>query len=177
MLTTCILELAKALGLPAVAVAVSFLGYMIARWQLRIAKEKLRHDLYDRRFGIYMAFHELLLAIVEKDDVETELRKANAARAHSPFLLDEQLGAYLIGLYEEAWRINNTVKLIRNESLWSPAERASRAAQLGQDKLTLVNRIGELTKEFERFLRLQDFNRSIGSLKSCLYELRSQGRR
>ena len=37
------------LALP--TVAIGGLGLLIARWQLRISKEKLRHDLYDRRFA------------------------------------------------------------------------------------------------------------------------------
>jgi hypothetical protein len=69
----------------------------------------------------------------------------------------KQLGVYLKGLHDEAWRINNTVKIIQNESLLSPTERHSRAFQLGPDKFSFNNRIEELTKEFERFLRLQDF--------------------
>ena len=69
-----------------------FLG---GRFALR--GKNLRHDLYDRRFAVYMAFHELLVAVVEKDNVDAELRKAIAAWAHSPFLLDAKLGDYLVG--------------------------------------------------------------------------------
>ena len=80
---------------------------------MRIAKDKLRYDLYDRRFAVYVAYHDLLVAISEKDDAEAELRKANAARAHSPFLLNAPLGTYLEELHKEAFRINATVKIVR----------------------------------------------------------------
>ena len=153
-----LLESAKAFGLSALALVASisavFVSILIARWQLSISRAKLQHDLYDRRFAIYMAFHELLVAIVEKDDVEAELRKANAIRAHSPFLLDAQLGAYLERLLNEAFRINAHAKLVKDQSFGSPPERAQQASQLGQDKLVLVNRIDELAREFERFLWL-----------------------
>jgi hypothetical protein len=146
------LEWAKALGLPALAVAVAFAsclsGYLLGRWQVNIAREKLRHDLYDRRFAIYIAFHELLIAFTEKSDVETELRKANAARAHGPFLLDSKVTQYLDNLHKEAFRINAETKLVSDPSVWSPTERVEKAARLGSDKLAFANRIPQLVSQF-----------------------------
>jgi hypothetical protein len=155
-------EWAKASGVPLLAVVISGVSVMavsgFAWWQVRIAREKLRHDLYDRRFSIYMAFHELLVAVLEKTDVDPELRKANAARAHSPFLLDARLGDYLEKLHAEAFRINATNKLVFERSLPTP-ENIQLAAQLGSDKLTFANGVTELVREFERFLKLRDFSK------------------
>ena len=83
MTAQCLMEWAMASGVPLLAVVVSGVSVLAVSvfswWQMRIAREKLRHDLYDRRFAIYMAFHELLVAVVEKDNVDAELRKAIAA--------------------------------------------------------------------------------------------------
>lgn len=165
MTAQCLMEWAKALGLPLLAVAVSGASVLAVSvfswWQVRIAREKLRHDLHDRRFAIYMAFHELLVAIIEKDDVETELRKANAARAHSPFLL-KALGVYLEGLLKEAFRINATVKLLRDPN-WTqcqtPAQIDQQASQLSSDKLNFADRMAKLVEKFEHFLTLRDFSK------------------
>jgi hypothetical protein len=127
-------------------------------WQVRLAREKLRHDLYDRRFAIYMAFHELLVAFLEKDDVEAELRKANAARAHSPFLLNTKLSSYLEGLHNGAFQLNATNELVLRALLDREAT-ANLAAKLGSDKLGFANRIPELVLEFEPFLKLRDFSK------------------
>jgi hypothetical protein len=145
-------------GLLAVVVSVASVSVVavFSWWQVRIAREKLRHDLYDRRFAIYMAFYELLIAILEKTDVDAELRKANAARAHSPFLLNAKVGDYLEKLHTEAFRINATNKLVFEPSLLPP-DRIQMAAQLGTDKLAFADRITELVKEFEPFLKLRDF--------------------
>lgn len=150
------IEWAKALGIPILAVAVSFATYRSGQWQVRIAREKLRHDLYDRRYVIYMAFHHLLTALTEKDNVESELRQANAARSQSPFLLDDNLGCFLDKLYNEAHRINAESKLIHEQNVWS-RERATKATQLGADKLILAGRLAELTQAFE-CLRLTDLS-------------------
>ena len=102
-----------------------------------------------------MAYHDLLVEISAKDDVEAELRKANAARAHSPFLLNAPLGIYLEELHKEAFRINEIAKIVRDRSL--PHDLAA-ANQLAHDRIAFVNRIGELITKFEPFLRLSDFS-------------------
>jgi hypothetical protein len=38
---------------------ISFLSYLIARWQGRIAKERIRLDLYNRRFEIFTGIFEM----------------------------------------------------------------------------------------------------------------------
>jgi hypothetical protein len=146
----------QVLGLPTVLVGI--LGFLIARWQLQIAREKLRRDQYDRRFAIYMAFHDLLLAVCEQQDAETEFRKANAMRAQARFLLDGPLDLLLADLLKEAFRMIHTSELLLNPAAWpSEQDRNQAAAQLGQDKLRFVARIEELAREFARFLRLKDF--------------------
>lgn len=149
-------EWAKALGIPVLAVAVSFATYRSGRWQVRIAREKLRHDLYERRYAIYLAFHDLLVAIAEKDDVEEELKHANAELAQSPFVLDRKLGSYLGKLYKEAFRIQMESKLVYEQNLWS-RERTARASQLSSDKLHFAGHVRELIDEFE-CLRLTDLS-------------------
>jgi hypothetical protein len=151
----------QALAVP--TVLIGLLGFWIARWQLKIAREKLRHDLYDRRFAIYMAFHNLLLAVCEQQDATAELRMANVMRAHAMFLLDPQLVSLLTDLDNAAFRMNQTAKLLGDQAVWpSPRERSEAAAQLGQDKLSFVGRIDELAREFGRFLQLKDFTSSGG---------------
>lgn len=143
-------------GLP--TVVVGFLGFLIARWQLQISREKLRRDQYDRRFAIYMAFHELLLAVCEQQDAETEFRKANAMRAQALFLLDAPLDSLLKELLKEAFGMIHTAKLLLDPAAWSsPQDRNQAAAQLGQDKLKFAARIEELAREFARFLQVRDF--------------------
>jgi hypothetical protein len=151
------IEWAQALGIPSLAVAVSFATYRSGHWQVRIAREKLRHDLYERRYAIYRAFHELLIAIGEKDDVESELKLANIARGQSPFLLERRLRLYLERLYEEAARIHTESKQVYEQNLWS-RERSARATRLVSDRTQLAGRVKELIHEFD-CLRLTDLSK------------------
>jgi hypothetical protein len=162
MTAHCLMEWVKASGIPLLAVVVSGVSVLavcvFSWWQVRIAREKLRYDLYDRRFSVYMAFHELLVAVVEKDNVDAELRKAIAAWAHSPFLLDAKLVDYLVGLHKEAFRIAEQPKLIRDLGS-TTVESVQLAAKLGSDKLAFGGRLTELVREFESFLKLKDFSK------------------
>jgi hypothetical protein len=152
---------AKALGIPALAAAIAFVSWWSSRssnrWQVKIAREKLKHDLYDRRFAVYMAFHELMVAVAEKKDVDAELRKANEARAHSPFLLDPHVTQYLAGLHTEAFRLNATEKLLLEQGMRDRIEQIQMASQQGSDKLAFANRVPELVQKFE-CLKLKDFS-------------------
>ena len=137
----------QALGLP--TLVVGGLGLLIARWQIQTAREKLRHELYERRLAIYLAFHDLILAVSEKDTVEVELRKANAARAQAPFLLNPkvnpQIARFLAELEHEAFQIDRTAKRVRDESLWEfSQERISMAGLLTQNKLAFTRRIRKI---------------------------------
>ena len=167
MISQLFLQWAQALGLPLLALAVSVATYFSGRWQVRIAREKLRHDLYDRRFAVYMAFHELFVAMVGSkgnDNIEIALQKANAARFQSPFLLDG-LQAYLAELHKEAFRISRAWN-----NILDPNVRAARTNQelvqegmeLSQDGLRFADRIAEVSQKFEPFLKLKDFSKGEG---------------
>jgi hypothetical protein len=73
-----------------VSIAVFFVTRSFNEWQKLLAKQKLRHDLYDRRMAIYVAFRELLIALPEQgdDEIKALLRKSNIARFEAPFLFD-----------------------------------------------------------------------------------------
>jgi hypothetical protein len=60
-----VLEWLKALGPLLLTVVVAYVTWHFQQWQVRLEKEKLGHQLYDRRFAIYKAFQKLLIALVD----------------------------------------------------------------------------------------------------------------
>jgi hypothetical protein len=171
-MTATILEWVKALASPAVALAVFFLIWSFNRWQVRLSKEKLRHDLYDHRFAIYLAFKELLLGLPEKpdDEIKTAFRKASVARFEVPFFLadDPKIQAYLDQICKEVSDDVIANIMIIDAMNENPAmkndpqagrEFTERVERLGLAKLNITGRyLGELPQLFKPFLTLTDFS-------------------
>jgi len=168
-MTCAILALLKVLGPLLLAVVVAIATWQFQKWQIRLAKQKLRHDLYDRRWAIYVAFEELLVALPEKSDEEIKaaLRKAEIAIRQGPFLLgDPKIQTYLEGLCKEVTDdvIGNIMFLdaMREQgAVGGPEfgpEIARRATALVRAKHTIPDRhLGELSEQFTQFLKLTDF--------------------
>jgi hypothetical protein len=167
----CMLEWLKALGPLVLGVAVFVAAVWFQKWQVRLAKQKLRHELYDRRMAIYVAFRELLVALPEKgdDDIKALLRKATIARFEAPFLLGDapNIQAYLEELCKQV-----TDDVIANINFLDTAreqgmlmndpqaarEFTERASRLGAAKLDIPDRhLRELPQRFAKLLNLTDF--------------------
>jgi HEAT repeat protein len=167
----CILEWLKVLGPIIVAIAVFFVTWSFYRWQIRLAKQKLRHDLYDRRFAIYAAFRELLIALIEKNDEEivAAFRKASIARIEAKFVLgDTKLEAILDDLCKQVTDdvISNIMYIdgmkphLATSDPQTRQDFAERVGRLGKSKLTVFGRyFEELPKHFANFLKLTDFSK------------------
>jgi hypothetical protein len=57
----------QALGFPVVGSAIAIIGAWIAFQQMKTARSKLRHDLYERRYPVFAAARDLLAEIVRHD--------------------------------------------------------------------------------------------------------------
>ncbi len=163
---TAALEWSKVLVPLIVALAVFFATGLFYYWQVRLAKQKLRHDLYDRRFAIYTAFQKLLLALVEADDDEIKalFRKAAVARSAAPFLINDSLiEAYLDSLLAAVTKdvvANINYRQSVNLTTLSPEivpDYLARMSRLGEAKPELAHRhLPELSRHIARVLRLTD---------------------
>lgn len=166
---TILLEWLKALGPLLLGAAVFCAALWFQKWQIRLAKQKLHHDLYERRFALYVAFRELLMALPEKsdDEIKAAFRKASTACSEGRFLLgDPKIQEYLEDLCK---RVNSDVignimflDAVKGVGMTNDPQMvqdvAERASRLGTAKLNLADHhLGELSKRFEEFLKLTDF--------------------
>jgi len=164
-------EWLKDLAPVVVSIAVLFVTWSFNSWQARLAKQKLRHDLYDRRIAIYFVFWELLTALPDAkksdDDINALLRKAHSARYQAPFLFDNvRLPNYLEQLCKQITEevIGNSMfveamkdkpALMNNPE--AVREFLQRAARPGVAKLEIAERhLRELNQQFAE-LKLTDF--------------------
>ena len=176
MTASCILEWLKAIVPLAVALAVFVATCWFYWWQVRLAKQKLRHDLFDRRFAVYAAFRELLLAFIEKGsdekgngEIMAAFRKASIVRFEARFVLDDpKIDATLDVLCKQANDdvISNIMYLdgmrphLATYDIEMRRAFAERADWLGKAKLDLFGRyFEELPKQFEKYLKLTDFSK------------------
>jgi hypothetical protein len=78
-------------------------GGNIAWWQKEIARIKLRHDLYEKRYAVYKAARDFL-AEASTRAIASEQSQQNLLQAHadSKFLFDAEVSAYLLVLWEKS---------------------------------------------------------------------------
>jgi uncharacterized protein YqfB (UPF0267 family) len=110
---SAVLELLKALATPAIAVA----GIVIAWAQLRIANIRLTHDLFDRRYPVYVAAREFLRCICQKRTITAdELSSFHYASGTAIFVLNPELADYLQQIRTNAIRAAELFDKIGNKT-------------------------------------------------------------
>jgi len=170
MNTLIILEMLKAIGPVFISLAVLIVTCWFYRWQIRLAKQKLRQDLYERRFAIYVAFRELLISLIENSDgeIKNKFQKASIARIEAQFVLADPtvqatLDALCKRIEEDVIRnilyIDDMKPYLESMTIQIKQEFANRIGNLGKAKLDIVGcYYEELPKQFSKFLKLTDFS-------------------
>ena len=78
----------------------------IAFQQMAIARQKLNHDLFERRFIVYMAVRDYINAVLKTanrpDDLRPQAFAYHQAIAPAPFLFDAELADYLVEVQTHA---------------------------------------------------------------------------
>jgi hypothetical protein len=139
------------------AVAVLLLpaiGAWIAWQQVQIARVKLQHDLYDRRFAVFEAARKLLLEVVIHGDVsDASLNAYTIATADAVVLLDDKSCEYLKDVGKRS-SILHTIKFTM-ESLPAGDQKAGLSKKAGEHLLWLNDQLDVLIELFKPFLSLE----------------------
>jgi hypothetical protein len=86
----------QALGIPIAGALITIVGAGIAYQQMRIARVKLQHDLYERRLAIFSAARDLLSEIVKNGTPSSaDIAKFTIATVDAPFHFDQPVLDYL----------------------------------------------------------------------------------
>jgi hypothetical protein len=86
----------QALGAPLLAVVVACVGAGLAWQQVRIARIRLQHDLYDRRFAVFQAARSFLAEVMTHGyPSDDQIRVYVVGTADAIFLLNEDIATYL----------------------------------------------------------------------------------
>jgi hypothetical protein len=92
-------QILQALAVPVIAAV----GAWVAIQQMRIARIKLQHDLYDRRYAVFQAVRRFLDEALANQLVSSEtLRAFVLGTSDAEFLLPDDLAEYLARMSERA---------------------------------------------------------------------------
>lgn len=140
----------SALLAPIVAVFASLVAY----WQWKLARNKLKLELFDRRLVVYEAAKEILFSIVTNDELENEdFSKFVAATREARWLFNKSVNDYLIS--ELRSKAFGYIVLGKNREEW-PSEESWNEWQYkrGQIKIWCADQFDVLDELFSPFLHL-----------------------
>jgi len=101
--------------IPVVTALIAIVAALVTWQQMRIARTKLNHDLYDRRYKLFDAVRTFVSTIVVNDGASTtESKKYILSIGDAVFLFDESIVVYVKEIEEKAGIIN-----VSNETLLS----------------------------------------------------------
>jgi hypothetical protein len=158
----------QAVGTPCVAVLAAFVAGMIAYRQWRTAeaaketaRNKLKLDLFEKRWAIYEAASSLISDSFLSDDsfdysphdwmkLREQQQKLNGAN----WLLDEKVNAYLMKIGMDAEHRHRMI--VRRQSEATPSTAAEVMQRNWQDNMKRVREeLGQLNELFAPFMTIQ----------------------
>ena len=127
----------------------------LARSQRDIALDKLKFDLFERRFSVYEAARNFLVSILTTGKVEGDaLLKFVSGMVEARWLLDESVARYLKeDLYAKALDLETLSAEL--EGLPVGEERNARVHERGEIKRWLNDQFPVLDEKFSPFLKLE----------------------
>jgi hypothetical protein len=143
----------QTLQAPAVPV-IAAVGAWVAIQQMVIARVKLQHDLYDRRYAVFDAVRAFLDEAISSRIVSPETFRTFALKtADAEFLFDDGLAGYLREMREHASKAQAIY--ITMQQMEPGDQMAAAFSAASEHKMWLVNQIDGLAARFRPFLMLE----------------------
>jgi hypothetical protein len=141
-----------ALLLPLATFFLSVAVGIVALLQWRLAHNKLRLDLFDRRYKIYEATSKFVDAIVNDSahDVDSHLNDFNAGTSNAEFLFDTDVLNYIQQVRTHA--VGMRTACVLYESQPEGDERTRNVQRYEADLLWLIEQSTAMTKTFAPYL-------------------------
>jgi hypothetical protein len=136
-----------------VAPVVTVVGIVIAWGQFSLARMRLQHDLYDRRYKLYESARKLITQIVREGSASNSLVLSYLRdTSDAIFLLDRAALDYFKLLEKQGFRLVYLNTVIRNE------QHPNRSKAIDDEAELLgwwTEQFGVLADKFKPFLQLQ----------------------
>lgn len=134
---------------------VAVLGSVIAYRQWRTAQNKLKFELFDRRFSVYEASRNLLASMMTSGKAkDAEVFKFLVATREAKWLLNTDVATYL---WEEIYRNAIVLQTLQAELEGEPVEeeRLANVTKQSEIKKWFSAQYEVLDEKFSPFLKLQ----------------------
>lgn len=93
-----IVKTISALLVPSIAIIGSFITYK----QMLLARERLKHDLYEKRFSVFEKVMKFIARVVQTGRCETDdLLQLKRDTSEVPFLFESDVSNYIDCLYKK----------------------------------------------------------------------------
>jgi hypothetical protein len=140
----------QALAVPTIAAV----GLLLAWQQVAIARTKLRHDLFDRRFKVFEAARMFLARVMRSGRVsDAHFGDFTTGVIDAQFLLGQEVHAYLFEIRRRAAALQALKETL--EPLPAGAEKTQLAEKAGEELTWLVAQLDVLPDKFKPFLTLE----------------------
>jgi hypothetical protein len=137
---------------PVVTLFLSLTVVIIAVLQWRVADNKLRLDLFDRRYKVYDATRNFVAVIIkEATFTDSQLVDFNIGTSDAKFLFGPDIEAYLAEIRKRAVHMRTTHQLLEKPQP-SDDELSRRTRAEYDDLLWLCDQITAMTKTFAPYL-------------------------
>jgi hypothetical protein len=140
----------------AVSVTFYFSRYQkkITEERVHIAREKLRHDLYDRRYRVFDAARRLLAQIASQRIASDEdLRRFVIDTGDAVFLFNDDMDAHLKEIRSRAQKLQSLDHLM--EPMPVGPQRTNFVNQSEQQFTWLISQLDGLVDTFKPFMKLK----------------------
>jgi hypothetical protein len=134
---------------------IALIGIYIAYRQSVNARNKLKYELFDRRFRVYESVRELLGIAISKGTIPSDsiIIYGRAVR-DAKWLLDRDIADYLLNdVWKKAWELETVADELKQNS------QQQNSAELSQNKSNLLGWFGdqydEVDRRFSKYLTLE----------------------
>lgn len=151
-------QYAQALGAPVLAVIIGGSGAWIAFQQMRLARIKVQHDTYDRKYAVFLAVCWVLTVVAGLKRAPTleDMRDFINQMGAAPFLLDEQLVEYLKEIEAHVFRSNGLQDIVIGNNLSTDEDKATASRELEDYISWLSEQNDVVTEKFAPSLKLRN---------------------